>query len=539
MKKLNYLLAISFLFVMAACNDTLTETTSKKGAVTISANIPENPDSRVTYVDGESAVAVNWETTDVLNVYAGSISADTKTASELAVLGTDTHNCKFTFPDLNGSPTATTPLFAYVNRGANVTFDDAGAVATAKLGTQSGTLTDAASRDVLFAKGVFGTGHGIALNFAHQMAFVKVVMNISGFSPVEVTSAAKSSANATNITLSGTGLYNAVELNMADCSLKTGTAGNVVASSATVTDGVATAYMAVYPSALTGAKLTFTANGKTYEYAVGDRTLAADKMYTLNLTLVTQHITDAAWSEETIAPLATGDTFAINTEASSWLTASSSNGVLKPSATANTDAFPRGGVITVTSSTGRTKAIVDIAQYEISDFDGDEWYYGTTPCIFTVLKDTEGKPTGSMRIAGLYTDDSGVYELVTTLKDNYFSLPFQMMRTYKSTGEVDKTTYTYNGSTYYLGACGYGPHETGGGNYYVEATATDYYLSARVAITGYTVSLSFVDEIYFNYRFTALQFALFTKDYIGSSSRANIRPKKDVLPLTLTKTVTP
>ena len=73
----------------------------------------------------------------------------------------------------------------------------------------------------------------------------------------------------------------------------------------------------------------------------------------------------------------------------------------------------------------------------------------------------------------------------------------------------------------------------------MEATATDYYLSARVAITGYTVSLSFVDEIYFNYRFTALQFALFTKGYIGSSSRANIRPKKDVLPLTLTKTVTP
>lgn len=554
MKKINYLIAVSILITMAGCsNDLNTLESNKEGALTINAGINEDAASRLSFAEDESAVTVNWEAVDVLNLYAGSISADTKSVSTLTQVAADAHKCNFVFDGYNGTSDAATPLYAYVKR-SGITFDDATAVATINMASQGGTLANAANYDLLSATGVYGTGKHIALDFAHKMAFVKVIMNIEGVSPVEVTAPGTTTNNATNITLAGTGLYSAVNLNMADCSFKEGTAGNVVANSAAITDGVATAYMCVYPSAITNGKISFTVQGKTYEYNIGDKTLSAKKMYTLSVSLVKTHITDAVWSEETDIPVLASDQMTVSEKAADWMTTASSNGLVKPNVAVNDNEFPRQGTITVTSSTGRTKAIIDISQYEIKDFDGDEWNYtgtyrtplnsssattGTLPCIFTVDKDTEGQPTGTMRISGLFTDGGDAYQLVTNYKDTYFNLPFQIVRTYKSTGEIDKMQYAYSGTNYYLAAMGYGTTETGTTNYYVAATHANYRLDANIVVNDYTVTLNFADDINFNYKFTRLLFALMKSGYIGSSSSAKIYLRSYETPMSITKTLNP
>lgn len=273
MKK-NILLTATILAALAGCTSNDQFENVKQGTpVTISAGIQSPADSRVTYEsDGATSegFVVNWESTDGLTAYA---SSKVGTFSSPTIDGTDKHKATFTgtfTPDIAAGDV----VYAYVNRGSNVTID-ASAV-TVDLSSQAGTKDDAALRDVMFASGTYQTT-GLSLTFAHKMSFLKLVLTFPD---------TETGTTVSNITLKGTGLYKSVAFNTTNPSMLSASAeGSITIPSATITAHKATVYVCVYPGSLSNVTAYATVGTNAYTFAIQGATakaLTAGKTYTIN-----------------------------------------------------------------------------------------------------------------------------------------------------------------------------------------------------------------------------------------------------------------
>lgn len=141
---------------------------------------------------------------------------------------------------------------------------------------QDGTYADATSRCVLFGETTYNSESELSMNFEYQTTFLKLTLNFP-----ETTVAGEAA-----LYLTGDNVYSISRMNTTGT--KAGQLGNqngftITVPSVTVSAGKAKdIYIAMYPGAVQNVKLqAVMADGKTYEFTLGNANLAAGKVYNI------------------------------------------------------------------------------------------------------------------------------------------------------------------------------------------------------------------------------------------------------------------
>lgn len=280
MKMLFVPAALSFFAACSSDNDIVGDKnpTEDKG-VTLTINATAGADAAMSRVQYNDNYSVEWTSTDKVYAFAGS----TANAGKCGITTTaDKHNAKLTVK-LNSTPTSLTEITAYVanksisaiKNGAETT-DGIGDQVKVDYSNQLGTYADATSRCVLFGKTTYDPTKGteLSMNFEYQTTFLKLTLNFP------VTTVAGEAA----LYLTGDNVYSISRMNTTGANA--GQLGNqngftITVPSVTVAAGQAKdIYIAMYSGAVQNVKLqAVMADGKTYEFTLGNANLAAGKVY--------------------------------------------------------------------------------------------------------------------------------------------------------------------------------------------------------------------------------------------------------------------
>lgn len=276
MKKNLFLAGILFLSsaaISTSCSSSdssLDNTTSTKvKEVTITTKVAN---TRVSYTYNNGLVP-QWETTDRLIVYRGSISSGNKsgdfTPDNITTLPEST-SASFT-GTLNGSGTT---LNAFV-QATGLSFDETTSAATVNLSSQTGTLADVKKYNLLYASiNNYTESNNITMSFAYKMAVIKLDLTIP------------TTAGVSDLKLhTSSGLYNSVTFN-ADGTVKSSLSGDINLKGAVwTTNGTnqtATIYACVYPGTLNDLYIyAIDANNIVYSAKIGSKTVNAGTLYTI------------------------------------------------------------------------------------------------------------------------------------------------------------------------------------------------------------------------------------------------------------------
>lgn len=280
MKMLFVPAALSFFAACSSDNDIVGDKnpTEDKG-VTLTINATAGADAAMSRVQYNNDYSVEWTSTDQVYAFAGS----TANAGKCGITTTaDKHNAKLTVK-LNSTPTSLTEITAYVanksisaiKNGAETT-DGIGDQVKVDYSNQLGTYADATSRCVLFGKTTYDPTKGtdLSMNFEYQTTFLKLSLDFP-----ETTVAGTAA-----LYLTGDNVYSISRMNTTGSNA--GELGNqngftITVPSVTVEAGQAKdIYIAMYPGAVQNVKLqAVMADGKTYEFNLGNANLAAGKVY--------------------------------------------------------------------------------------------------------------------------------------------------------------------------------------------------------------------------------------------------------------------
>lgn len=272
--------ALSFFAACSSDNDIVGDknSTEDKG-VTLTINATAGADAAMSRVQYNNDYSVEWTSDDKVYAFAGS----TANAGLCGITTTtDKHNAKLTVK-LNSTPTSPTEITAYVannsisaiKNGADAT-DGIGDQVKVDYSNQAGTYEDATNRCVLFGKTTYDPAKGtdLSMNFEYQTTFLKLTLNFP-----ETTVAGTAA-----LYLTGDNVYSISRMNTTGANA--GKLGNqngftITVPSVTVEAGKAeNIYIAMYPGQVQNVKLqAVMADGKTYEFTLGNATLVGGKVY--------------------------------------------------------------------------------------------------------------------------------------------------------------------------------------------------------------------------------------------------------------------
>lgn len=285
MKMLFVPAALSFFAACSSDNDIVGDknSTEDKG-VTLTINANAGSDAAMSRVQYNNDYSVEWTSADKVYAFAGS----TANAGLCGITTTaDKHNAKLTVK-LNSTPTSPTEITAYVanksisaiKNGADAT-DGIGDQVKVDYSNQAGTYEDATNRCVLFGKTTYDPAKGtdLSMNFEYQTTFLKLTLNfpettVAGTAALYLTGDNVYSISRMNTTGSNAGKLgnqNGFTITVPSVNVAAGKAENI--------------YIALYPGAVQNVKLqAVMADGKTYEFTLGNANLAAGKVYNIAKT---------------------------------------------------------------------------------------------------------------------------------------------------------------------------------------------------------------------------------------------------------------
>lgn len=233
--------------------------------------------SRVTYNDDYS---VAWNEADKVYAFAG--STGNAGVCDITLNPSNVRNATLKV-NLNKEPENGSKITAYVannsitavNNGATATTEGIGNQILVDYSNQLGTYADATSRCVLFGETTYNSANPgeLSMDFKYQTTFFKLSLNFP--ETVEGTAA---------LYLTGDNIYTISRMNTTGANA--GQLGNkngftITVPSVKVSAGQAKdIYIAMYPGQVQNVKLqAVMADGKTYEFNLGNANLAAGKVY--------------------------------------------------------------------------------------------------------------------------------------------------------------------------------------------------------------------------------------------------------------------
>ena len=285
MKMLFVPVALSLFTACGSDNDVVGDKNPTNGkGFTLTINATAGGDavkhqiSRVTYNDDYS---VAWNEADKVYAFAG--STGNAGVCDITLNPSNVRNATLKV-NLNKEPENGSKITAYVannsitavNNGATATTEGIGNQILVDYSNQLGTYADATSRCVLFGKTTYDPTKGteLSMNFEYQTTFLKLTLNFP------VTTVAGEAA----LYLTGDNVYSISRMNTTGANA--GQLGNqngftITVPSVTVAAGQAKdIYIAMYSGAVQNVKLqAVMADGKTYEFTLGNANLAAGKVY--------------------------------------------------------------------------------------------------------------------------------------------------------------------------------------------------------------------------------------------------------------------
>lgn len=284
MKMLFVPAALSLFAACSSDNDIVGDknSTEDKG-VTLTINATAGGDavkhqiSRVTYNDDYS---VAWNEADKVYAFAGSTA--NAGVCDITLNPSNVRNATLKV-NLNKEPENGSKITAYVannsitavNNGATATTEGIGNQILVDYSNQLGTYADATSRCVLFGETTYNSANPgeLSMDFKYQTTFFKLSLNFP--ETVEGTAA---------LYLTGDNIYTISRMNTTGANA--GQLGNkngftITVPSVKVSVGQAKdIYIAMYPGQVQNVKLqAVMADGKTYEFTLGNANLAAGKVY--------------------------------------------------------------------------------------------------------------------------------------------------------------------------------------------------------------------------------------------------------------------
>lgn len=238
--------------------------------------------SRVTYNDDYS---VAWNEADKVYAFAG--STGNAGVCDITLNPSNVRNATLKV-NLNKEPENGSKITAYVannsitavNNGATATTEGIGNQILVDYSNQLGTYADATSRCVLFGETTYNSANPgeLSMDFKYQTTFFKLSLNFP--ETVEGTAA---------LYLTGDNMYTISRMNTTGANA--GQLGNkngftITVPSVKVSAGQAKdIYIAMYPGQVQNVKLqAVMADGKTYEFTLGNATLVGGKVYNIAKT---------------------------------------------------------------------------------------------------------------------------------------------------------------------------------------------------------------------------------------------------------------
>ena len=275
MKMLFVPAALSFFAACSSDNDIVGDKnpTEDKG-VTLTINATAGADAAMSRVQYNNDYSVEWTSTDQVYAFAGS----TANAGKCGIITTaDKHNAKLTVT-LPTTPKNGDKITAYVANSSvtavNAKIEGLGDQIEVDYSKQDGTYADATSRCVLFGETTYNSESELSMNFEYQTTFLKLSLNFP-----ETTVAGEAA-----LYLTGDNVYSISRMNTTGANA--GKLGNQNGFTITVPSVIVSAgkakdiYIAMYPGAVQNVKLqAVMADGKTYEFTLGNANLAAGKVY--------------------------------------------------------------------------------------------------------------------------------------------------------------------------------------------------------------------------------------------------------------------
>lgn len=286
MKMLFVPAALSFFAACSSDNDIVGDKnpTEDKG-VTLTINATAGTDAAMSRVQYNNDYSVEWTSTDRVYAFAGSTTNAGK--CDITLNDADKHNATLKV-NLQKAPTSPTEITAYVannsisaiKNGAETT-DGIGDQVKVDYSNQLGTYEDATKRCVLFGKTTYDPAKGteLSMNFEYQTTFLKLTLNfpkttVAGTAALYLTGDnvySISRMNTTGTNAGKLGNQNGFTITVPSVEVKAGQAKDI--------------YIAMYPGAVQNVKLqAVMADGKTYEFTLGNANLAAGKVYKIAKT---------------------------------------------------------------------------------------------------------------------------------------------------------------------------------------------------------------------------------------------------------------
>lgn len=278
MKMLFVPAALSFFAACSSDNDIVGDknSTEDKG-VTLTINATAGADAAMSRVQYNNDYSVEWTSADMVYAFAGSITNAGKCT--IAPNATDKHNAKLTVT-LPTTPKNGDKITAYVANSSvtavNAKTEGLGDQIEVDYSKQDGTYADATSRCVLFGETTYNSESELSMNFEYQTTFLKLSLNFQDASV----------AGKAALYLTGDNVYSISRMNTTGD--KAGKLGNQNGFTITVPSVDVAAgqtkdiYIAMYPGAVQNVKLqAVMADGKTYEFTLGNANLAAGKVYNI------------------------------------------------------------------------------------------------------------------------------------------------------------------------------------------------------------------------------------------------------------------
>lgn len=275
MKMLFVPAALSLFAACSSDNDIVGDKnpTEDKG-ITLTINANAGSDAAMSRVQYNNDYSVEWTSADKVYAFAGS----TANAGLCGITTTaDKHNATLTVK-LPTTPKNGDKITAYVANSSvtavNAKTEGLGNQIEVDYSKQAGTYADATSRCVLFGETTYNSESDLSMNFEYQTTFLKLTLNFP-----EATVAGTAA-----LYLTGDNVYSISRMNTTGSNA--GKLGNqngftITVPSVTVVAGKAeNIYIAMYPGQVQNVKLqAVMADGKTYEFTLGNANLAAGKVY--------------------------------------------------------------------------------------------------------------------------------------------------------------------------------------------------------------------------------------------------------------------
>lgn len=278
MKMLFVPAALSLFAACSSDNDIVGDKnpTEDKG-ITLTINAYAGSDAAMSRVQYNNDYSVEWTSADKVYAFAGS----TANAGLCGITTTaDKHNATLTVK-LPTTPKNGDKITAYVANSSvtavNAKTEGLGDQVEVDYSKQDGTYADATSRCVLFGETTYNSANPgeLSMDFKYQTTFFKLSLNFP--ETVEGTAA---------LYLTGDNIYTISRMNTTGANA--GQLGNkngftITVPSVKVSAGQAKdIYIAMYPGQVQNVKLqAVMADGKTYEFNLGNANLAAGKVYNI------------------------------------------------------------------------------------------------------------------------------------------------------------------------------------------------------------------------------------------------------------------